>query len=289
MTGALIDAHVHVWSQDRLRYPFGPHDGLSAPNDGFTIDDLLADAVDAEPQAVLLIQPRVYGYDHAYLFDAAAALPGNVRVAPLVNVTRPHSTEDLRRLAAHERTAAFRVIALEGPPADWLCSQGAHHVWEAAAHLDLPVGMLVDPPQLRYVAHVAATHPGLSVIVDHLGRITPSLQLTFAPWLRDMAIHPNVYVKVSAVESLSQEPFPYTDMWALIAAAYDEFGASRLLWGSDWPHTRPGGSYGHSRAAVRLALAAAPRRDLDAIFTTTAARLFGFGSADIPGVNDGNP
>lgn len=278
VTVRVIDAHVHVWSQDLLRYPFGPHDGLTAPTEARTAEDFLADAADADVREVLLIQPRVYGYDHAYLFDAAAGLSGHARVMPMVNVTRPQSADELRRLATHERTAAFRVVALGAPPANWLCSPEAHQLWEAAAQLDLPVGMLVDPHQLPLVAQVAASHPDLTVVVDHMGRCIPTLAPEFAPYLFGLAAHPNVHVKISAVDSLSTAEFPHPDMWALIAGVYREFGASRLLWGSDWPHVRLPGTYGLSCTAIGQALAGTSERDFDAIFSTTARRLFGLGS-----------
>jgi len=284
----MIDTHVHVWSTDLLRYPFGPHDGLTAPTNACTPDDFLTDAAGADVRKVLLIQPRVYGYDHAYLFDAGAALHGQARVMPLVNVTRSTSTEDMRQLAARELTAAVRVVALGAAPAHWLCSPEAHQAWETAAQLDLPVGLLVDPHQLAFVAQVAAEHPALTIIIDHMGRCVPALQQEYAPRLCALAAHPNVHIKVSAVDSLSHAEFPHPDMWTLIADLYREFGASRLIWGSDWPHIRRHANYDHSYTAIRHALAGASERHLDEIFTTTAARLFRLGSTHVTGGTDGN-
>lgn len=283
----VIDAHVHVWSQDVLRYPFGPHNGVPAPTDARTLDGYLADAGD-QVREMLLIQPRVYGYDHAYLFAAAAALPGRVRVMPLVNVAREGSAGSLRRLAAHPHTAGVRVIALDEAPADWLCSAEAHQAWRIAAQLDLPVGLLVSPQQLVQVARVADAHPDLRLVVDHMGRCTPALQARFGAQLCDLAKHPNVYVKLSAVHALSAAPYPYDDMRPLIVSLYQAFGASRMLWGSDWPHLRQADGHGRCRAAVEAALSSAPAVDRAAIFGTTAARLLGFGSAETMGGTDGH-
>ncbi len=301
----MIDAHVHVWAQDQLRYPFGPHDGLVAPVGAPTMREFFSNAATVGVRGAVLIQPRFYGYDHAYLFDTASAreisarnMPdpagglmspavSRVRVVPLVNVTRPGNAQELRRLAAHESTAAFRVIALEEVPAEWLCSIEAHRMWEVASQLDLPVSLLIAPHQLRLANRIARAHADLTIVIDHMGRCTPRLQRQFSSALLDLAEWPNVYIKLSAIGTLSNSPFPYPDMHDLLQSLYLDYGASRLLWGSDWPHVGRPGTYGNASAAVRQALASAAEEDLEMIFDATAARLFGFDSSSAGG-SDGN-
>lgn len=282
----VIDAHVHVWSDDTLTYPFGPHDQLAAPTRVRSLGDFRADGGAAE---VLLIQPRVYGYDHAYLFDNARLLGMSARVMPLINIVRQDSLQTMRRLAAHESTAGFRVIALGERPAEWLCSPPARRAWRIAAELGTPVGMLVDPPQLGLVGQVAAHNPDLDLVLDHLARCTPVRIDEFASHLRTLASQSNVYVKLSALDQLSELGYPYRDMWPLITSLYQEYGPSRLLWGSDWPHARQPELHARTRAAICQALPATSSRDRELIFATTAAQLFGFNAADATGGTDGNP
>lgn len=279
----VIDSHVHVWSQDVVRYPFGPHDDLEPPTEARTGSEYLADGDGERSAGVLLIQPRIYGYDHAFLFDAAERLPVPTRVMPLVNVARRHSVDTVRRLAADERTAAFRVVALGRRPAEWLCSREADRVWAAAAQLDLPVGLLIDAWQLTLVDRLAAAHPELAIVVDHMARCGPALRAERGPELCALAERSNVLVKLSAIPALSEAPYPHADLWPLIGSLHEAFGASRLLWGSDWPHDR---RYGRSRAAIAQALPAAPGGDLEEIFCATAARIFRFGSVDVAGGTD---
>lgn len=282
----VIDAHVHVWSHDTLAYPFGPHDGLAAPTQPRTADQFRADGGAAE---VLLIQPRVYGYDHGYLFDSARRFGRTARVMPLINIVRQDSNETIRRLAAQEATAGFRIIALGERPAQWLCSPQAGLAYTLATQLNLPVGMLVDPHQLSLVEQIATRHPELNLVIDHAGRCSAVHIAEFAPRLRSLAKHPNVYIKLSALDGLSEVGYPYRDMWPLVASLYQEYGPSRLLWGSDWPHVQQPKLHGRTRSVIRQALPAAPCRDYNAISATTAAQLFGFSPVDVPGGTDGNP
>jgi L-fuconolactonase len=286
---AVIDAHAHVWSQDLARYPFAPLDGLPAPRDVRSIAELAADSAGAPIDGVLLIQPRVYGHDHRYVYAAAQTLPGRARVMPLIDVAGPTPAATLSQHARNPATAGLRVIALGGTNADRLSSAAANRLWEAGEQRGLPVGFLIDPCWLPLVEQVAEFHPGLIVIIDHLARCNSRQQPAWTGRLCAVAERPNVYVKISAIGALSMDPFPHRDMWPLLQSVYTAAGAARLLWGSDWPHTMAFGGYARSREAISQALAPAPPADLDAIFGTTAAHLFGFDmDTTMAGETDGN-
>ena len=40
--------------------------------------------------------------------------------------------------------------------------------------------------------------------------------------------------QVSGACTLSQQPFPYDDIWDPLARVLDAFGVDRCLWGTDW-------------------------------------------------------
>jgi len=154
-------------------------------------------------------------------------------------------------------------------------------VWETATQLGLPVGLLIDPPQIPLVGAIAVAHPDLVIVIDHLARCRPSLQADWAGPLLELATNDHIYVKLSALDALSEQAFPFSDMWPLVTRVYNEYGANRLLWGSDWPHSRDHGSYGAAATAMRMALEDIAVSEMDAIMSFTAARLFGFGNETV--------
>jgi predicted TIM-barrel fold metal-dependent hydrolase len=88
-------------------------------------------------------------------------------------------------------------------------------------------------------AEVLRRHPELTVIVDHLGlRQNPTFGLESPP-MRDLprllalAENPSVRVKMSGVPTLSQEGYPFDDLWEGLDQVVAAFGAERLMWGSD--------------------------------------------------------
>ncbi len=270
----VVDAHVHLWEAGSREYPFGPHDGLPVPTTSATARDFIATSGGLLSGAVL-IQPRLYGYDHEYLYGCCAASDLPTRAVALIGVTRPTAVGELRHLCTNRLTGAARVIALGEKPADWLCGDGASRVWEACQELSVPAEFLVDPPQLRHLHEVATKHPDLVIVVDHLGRCYPNTDADHESSLLGLSRYPNVYVKLSAIGAMSGAEFPYVDMWPLIRSANRYFGSQRLMWGSDWPHLRSGHSYSDGPAALAEALESSNDHELNDIFKTTARRLYG--------------
>jgi L-fuconolactonase len=54
------------------------------------------------------------------------------------------------------------------------------------------------------------------------------------PKVRELAKRPNAVIKVSGACTLSQQPFPFPDIWAPLARVFDAWGSDRCLWGTDW-------------------------------------------------------
>ncbi|MBF4635184.1 amidohydrolase family protein [Agreia pratensis] len=60
----------------------------------------------------------------------------------------------------------------------------------------------------------------------------------------------------------------------MLDASFDSFGASRLMYGSDWPLSQLGAGVLAWRGYVQDALASVSSDDRDAILGANAARLF---------------
>lgn len=83
------------------------------------------------------------------------------------------------------------------------------------------------------------------MIVDHFG-VTQSMaapppdRWAALPDLLSMAKYPNVYVKLCGTPILSQEEYPYHDIWPHIHQILHAFGPERCLWASDMTRQRWG-------------------------------------------------
>ncbi|KAL3692108.1 hypothetical protein R1sor_005759 [Riccia sorocarpa] len=76
------------------------------------------------------------------------------------------------------------------------------------------------------------------VMIDHFGFCKPAQSKEEEEaWMRLLLLSrfSQVYVKTSAFFRVSRESFPYKDTWPLVQQLVETFGASRILWGSDFP------------------------------------------------------
>lgn len=148
----------------------------------------------------------------------------------------------------------LRILA--GSPDDTGCrlARLAGGRWEptlaAAERAGIPV-VLFAPQHMPLVAAVAAAHPELRLVVDHLGLPPPPAFprsrrfFDTIPELLALASAPNVAVKLTGAPSLSAAPYPFDDLWPVLHQVLGAFGPDRVMWGSDF--TRVTGRSQHPR------------------------------------------
>jgi predicted TIM-barrel fold metal-dependent hydrolase len=110
---------------------------------------------------------------------------------------------------------------------DWL--------WPAAEAAGVPVGLAAGN-FLPLVGQIAERHPGLKLIVDHMGRPTGTQdEAAWAslPDLLALARHPNVACKATGAPSYSSQAYPFTNIHDHLHRIYDAFGPQRMFWGTD--------------------------------------------------------
>src|SRR5262249_4434713 len=111
--------------------------------------------------------------------------------------------------------------------ADWL--------WPAAEKAGIPLMVLV-PGALDHLDRIAGKHPGLKLVIDHVGvNIRQKAPKAFEelPAVGALARHPNVAVKASGMPSFSRQEYPFRDVHDAIKRLVDAFGPKRTFWGTD--------------------------------------------------------
>jgi predicted TIM-barrel fold metal-dependent hydrolase len=116
----------------------------------------------------------------------------------------------------------------------------------AAEHQGMPIFFSASA-NAKALEPVAQKHPGLTMVLDHLGLPSPPPQGPAAPdlWaaLPDvvaLAKYPNVSLKFTGVTCLSEEAYPYQDLWPRLNPIIEAYGPDRLIWGSDFTRLRMG-------------------------------------------------
>jgi len=139
-----------------------------------------------------------------------------------------------RNLVANAATAELRPEFREGK---------FDRYWSYAEQYDLPL-FFSTHGWASVMTEVAERHPGLTMIIDHLGvSQSPVSPPRAEPWdkldgLLSLAKYPNVHVKLCGAPLLSSEPYPYKDVWPYLHRVFEAFGAQRILWASDFTRMR---------------------------------------------------
>lgn len=151
----------------------------------------------------------------------------------------PDVEDTLVKLTSDPAVRAVRFVITARETNLHMFESGAwHQGFQACEQLRIPAFLFISG-RLDLVTPLTDRYPDLSLVIDHMGMKQPSLEeVDSPPWkslpqLLSLARHPNVYVKVSGVPSLSTERFPFRDCWRPVRSIVDTFGPDRLMWGAD--------------------------------------------------------
>ncbi|MSU78834.1 MAG: amidohydrolase [Gemmataceae bacterium] len=234
-----IDAHVHVWTPDTVRYPLAP--GYKKENmkpASFTPEELFKHCKPAGVGRIALIQMSFYGFDNSYMLDMIAKYPAVFVGTAVINPLDKDPAREMDDLAKNG-VRAFRIVPkfTDQPIDKWLRGEGYTKMFTAGARNNQAMACLIGPDALPDLDRMCTEHPNTPVIIDHLARIGAdgTIRDDDVNRLCAMAKHKKVMVKIGAFYALGKKQPPYHDLAPLIKKVVAVFGPNRCMWESDCP------------------------------------------------------
>jgi len=138
----------------------------------------------------------------------------------------------------------------------------------------------VYPNHLKHVPTLAEKLPDLTLIIDHLAKppIKDKVMDAWTDQLAAAARYPNVYAKISGLNtSADWTTWSASDLKPYIDFAIEQFGADRLMLGSDWPVCILAGDYHKVWLETNKALSGRSAAEIDAILGGTAMKVYRLG------------
>ena len=136
----------------------------------------------------------------------------------------------------------------------------------------------VFPNHLKLVPALAEKLPNLTLVIDHLAK-PPIKDKVMGEWAEQLAAaaqYPNVYAKVSGLNTAADlDTWTAADIKPYIDFAREQFGADRLMFGSDWPVAVLAGDYQKVWTATQQAIADYSQEEQAAILGDTAVKVYG--------------
>ncbi|MEC5127424.1 amidohydrolase family protein [Verrucomicrobiales bacterium BCK34] len=272
-----IDAHVHVWSQDRKAYPISENFADKDINPPiYSPEDLIADQKGTGVTRTLLIQMSFFEFDNSYMLDVIEGAPKQFQGVAIVDESQSDVAATMKSLLG-KGVGGFRLYAFPDKVKKWDASGGIHTMWKTGSETGQAMCCLTDPASLPVIKTMCEKYRDTRVVIDHFARI--GMKGEADPGQLDqllaLADFPNVYVKTSAFYALGKKAPPYTDLGPMIKQLRDAFGSERLMWASDCPYQVQGEhSYDASVDLITKKLDFLSGEDIENMMRRTAEGLF---------------
>ncbi len=274
----IIDAHHHLWDRSRFRY------GWLASVPEIDADFLLLDYVEstrgtgvvksvfvqADVDAEFALQETRWALS---LAESDAAVDGVVAWAP---VESDDLLGYLEKLGSHKKLKGIRRL-IQGEGDDFCARPQFIEGMRTLAKAGYSFDLCVYHSQLSAAIDLVRSVPEMAFVLDHLGK-PPIRTGDMAPWaahIRELAALPNVQCKLSGMVT-EADPKNWTpeQLRPYIHVALEAFGPERIQFGSDWPVSLLGISYGAWIDIVREAVTDLSSSEQEAFFYGNAARFY---------------
>lgn len=257
----IIDAHQHVWNLSRAEYPW--LDAGMAPIDRtMELSEIEPAMREAGVGATVLVQAADNEADTANMLRVADEHPQVVGVVAWVPLDEPdRAAIALDGLRGDDRVVGVRALIHTYADPEWILrpevDEGLGLLESRGLTFDFVVA---SPAALAVLPTVSARHPGLSIVVDHLGKPpvggTDAERVVWRRLLEAAAANPRITAKVSGLYAASGRMGDWTldAIRPFVDDSLEMFGAGRLMMGGDWPISVLAGGYERTWGAL-LALA----------------------------------
>jgi L-fuconolactonase len=232
----ILDSQVHIWAENTPERPWAPNmEGRAHLPEPLSAERLLGMMREAGVDAAILVPPSLEGDRNDLALAAAQKFPDRFAVMGRIDLAKPQSRAVLATWRDQPGMLGLRLTFHRPDTRAQLTDGTADWLWPVAEKHRIPV-MVHAPDALPKLAEIAGRHPGLTLIVDHMGFGRETMDanaLAGAARVAALARCPNVSVKVSALPCFSSEPYPFRNLNGPLARVIEAFGPRRCFWGSD--------------------------------------------------------
>jgi len=267
-----IDAHQHFWVYNAREYAW--IDETMVPlRRNFLPVDLKPELEQEGLHGCVAVQAQQSLEETRWLLGLAERNPFVLGVVGWADLRSPRLRSDLQSLAGNPKLVGMRHIVQSEPEDRFLLQPDFLHGISLLEEFDLAYDILIYPRHLQVAAEFVARFPRQRFVLDHLAK-PPIKSGNIYSWekgIRALASLPNVYSKLSGlVTEADWQNWKPEHLKPYLDVAFDSFGASRLMIGSDWPVCTVAGSYPQVMRVVKEYLAKFSKEVNDAVLGDNA-------------------
>lgn len=240
----------------------------------------------------VLLQGYCYGGWDSYVLEAVRLHPDRLIGAavfdPWSQGAREHYERDIARIP-------LPILKLEFSESSGLCgvypnarlySEDMRWLYDDLEERGRVLVMDLGQPgtrsyQTEAVRAIAIDHPGLTIVICHMGQLSPKVEASpalYQAWEEQLSLGKlkNVYFDASAVPFQVQETdeYPWPTAQSYVRKALEYLGPEKLMFGSDIPWLYCLGTYGQLIEFGRKCTAELSDEERDWFFNKTAQKVY---------------
>jgi L-fuconolactonase len=271
-----IDAHQHFWVYDPDEYGWIDDTMVSLRQD-FLPADLKPELESAGFQGCVAVQARQSLEETQRLLALAERAPFILGVVGWVDLRSPQVRSELEKFSANPKLVGIRHIVQSELDDRFLLQPDFLRGIAVLEEFDLAYDILIYPRHLPVAAEFVQRFPRQRFVLDHLAKppIKSGDLESWARGIRELSRYPNVFAKLSGlVTEADWKNWKPEDITPHLDIAFECFGPSRLMIGSDWPVCTVSASYASVMGIVMDYLSQSPSDVRDAVVGGNAQRFW---------------
>ncbi len=258
----------------------------------FTPEMLIANLDWAGVDQAVLLQGPFYGECNDYVLDALQKFPHRLMGLAYLDPWEQDARSSFYRIKEQK---AFKGVKLECSqttgltglhPSAQLSQPEIAWLWDGLERsemvLVLDLGAIASRSyQTEAVRVIAAAHPGLKIVIAHLGQPRPEAEQLPEKWALwkeqiDLGLLANIWFDCAALPAyLPSEEYPFVTAGRYLQMAVDRIGPAKILWGSDQPGLLAHAKLPQLVAMIKTHIAYLPAQEQALILGKNAELVYG--------------
>ncbi len=248
-----IDAHQHFWTYNADEYGW-IDESMAAIRRDFLPEDLNPELESNDMEGSVTVQARQTLEETRWLLQLADRSQRIRGVVGWVDLCSPECRSQLKMFAANPKLVGIRHIVQSEPDDRFLMREDFLRGISMLEEFDLAYDILIYAKHLPVAAEFVERFPRQRFVLDHLAK-PPIKSREIGLWaagIRRLSAFPSVMCKLSGlVTEADWKHWQPEDITPYLDIAFEAFGSSRLMIGSDWPVCLVAGSYRRTLDVVK--------------------------------------
>ena len=272
----IIDSHQHFWNYEPEKHSW-IDDEMSVIRRDFLSDDLQKVFDENGVDACVAVQADQTTEETDFLISIAENNNFIKGVVGWADLRSGSIEDDLLKYKKYNVVKGFRHVVQGEQDHNFMLRPEFLNGIELLGKYDLCYDILIFPHQLGAALELVRKFPSQKFVIDHIAKpyIKDGFFEGWAVMMREIAKHQNVHCKISGmITEADYKTWTPEQVHPYMKLVLESFGASRVMYGSDWPVCLVAGNYSMVKALVTDFITDLSQEEQNAIMGGNAAKFY---------------